>query len=324
MNKPLLIVILVALQAIDEGGSFVINCTFRMTSRSIVGSVYECYTHSLPPTSANHTITRVTGQHIDWKVNADVTSVIFDGNRTLSFFPRGIINFFPNIIVHIVDYGGFETLRGDEYNDMPRLEYLAIWYSNLKTIPSSLLEAQTNLKVISFQSNKLERVGHDLFTPLNITILQRAYFSSNPCININASNTTQIMALIEYLHMLCPYDEEALATTTTTLTTEVTTPMTTEVTTTTTGATTTEADTCIEGSVDEMVCRIDEDVSEISQKLQAANERVAELENELKDAKRKINDLQEEVKDERTATNNRLEWLESEILRLTTNPCACI
>jgi hypothetical protein len=291
MNKSLLIVILVAFQAIDEGGSFVINCTFRINSFSVVGSVYECYTHSLPPTSANHTITRVAGQHIDWKVNADVKSVYFYGNRTLSFVPRGIINFFPNIIVHMVEYAGPVTLRGDEYNDMPRLEFLAIWYTNLTTIPSNLLEAQTNLKVISFHANKLERVGHDLFTPLNITILQQVWFTGNPCINIYASNKTQIMALVEYLHMLCPYDEEALSTTT----------LTTEVTTTSSGITTTEADTCIEGSVDEMVCRIDEEVSEISQKLQAANERVTELETAMEDAEA------------------RLKWLEYQVLRLTTN-----
>ncbi|KAG5666530.1 hypothetical protein PVAND_014550 [Polypedilum vanderplanki] len=147
---------------------------------------------------------------------------------------------------------------------------------------------------INFNTNLIERVGYDLFTPLNISYLQRIRFINNRCINRESFTQSDIITLINDLKTLCPFDDENLLTTTTSTESISTT--------TTTQEKTTENATCIRGSIKDFLCELDE---RVQYNLNAKEKRIKELELQ-----------NEKILEE-------LEWMKIELLRLTTNPCAC-
>jgi hypothetical protein len=291
MKKSILVAVFAAFLGIKAVKSFVIDCTFREVENLFLGIVYECDTHSLPQSSTNPSITGVTGTHIEGKTDADVTSIFIRGNITLSFVPR-VGSVFPNLIAYLLwDPVGFDTLHGDEFDDLPRLEYLDIYRSKLTTISSRLFEATPNIVFVDLQGNTIERVGHDLFTPLNTTQLQVVYFNDNRCIDQRGNSQAEIISLIENLRVQCPFDDEVLPSTTTT--------------------TITEPETCVNGSIFDFVCELSESVDERLKQADLRHERALNVLR--KDFEKTTSELQEE-----------LSWMREELLRLTTNPCACM
>jgi hypothetical protein len=173
MNNSLFLLIILLLTT-NIATSFTINCRFENASLSIIGTVYGCTTNSLPPTSPDPSITEVTGTHPIGRTNDDVEALTINGDNRLAFVPRASTTFFPNLMVYRLFFAtGLEVLHGDEFDDIPLLRYLDIWESSLVTIASRLFEATPAVTVVWFSSNRIERVGHELFTPLNRTLLGR-------------------------------------------------------------------------------------------------------------------------------------------------------
>ncbi|KAG5666583.1 hypothetical protein PVAND_014601 [Polypedilum vanderplanki] len=70
----------------------------------------------------------------------------------------------------------------------------------------------------------IERVGHNLFTPQNVSQLQYIEFTFNQCIDRGVTNNTSaIIQLIGELKVKCPFNNEESITATTTSTTLTTT-----------------------------------------------------------------------------------------------------
>ncbi|KAG5679132.1 hypothetical protein PVAND_008724 [Polypedilum vanderplanki] len=304
MKFPILFAIFLISQGIKISNSFTINCDYRTNSLLVIGSVYLCETTNIP-TSSGITVTNVTGTHLDGKNNNDVTCVGILGNWTLSFVPRNFSNFFPNIKAILIVYTTIETLFGDEFDEFPQLEYFAFYYSNLTTISSKLFEKTPKMVCVFFGYNMIERVGHDLFTPLNVTQLQRIYFDNNRCINryVENGNTTAIISLINELREKCPFDDEFPSTTTTTSLT----------------TTTNENLFCTNKSIEDFVCDLKDSMIEVQENLMTKDEKIEELEKKLLELQ-----VQIQIKDQKIENiESRMQWLEEEMLRLTTHPCAC-
>jgi hypothetical protein len=207
-NKALLFALLLALSGVD---SFTIHCRFGTEALLAVGTVYVCATEHLPAAPSDITITAVTGTHQAGKTDADVTSFHINGTNTLAFVPR-TSTVFPNLVVYRILFAAIDTLHGDEFNDMPQLQYLEFLISNLTTISSRLFEATPGMAVVAFAGSPLKRVGHDLFTPLNTTQLRYVGFLNNHCIQQSSFDPTAIAGIIEDLRVLCPFDDKEVAT----------------------------------------------------------------------------------------------------------------
>jgi hypothetical protein len=342
-------VLFALLAIIGTTTGFTINCTFITQSMVGVGQVYVCHSVILENPS-NHTITGITGTHLSGKNNDDVTMLSITGSG-LSSFLRGATNFFPNIKVVTIIHTIIETLEGDEFDEFGQnLQWLQIMYSNLTTIPSRLLRTNTNLSYLDFDANKIVRVGRDLFTPLDVTKLRTVDFNRNRCIARVANSQTAILALIDELKVSCPFDGEVeptttakpteattMVATTTTEPTEVTTTVATTTVTTTPITTTTRYPTCFDGNVEDFVCKLRENIDEVQLDMaktrdeqQLTNDEMRDdlqlVRNDLTSTKATVDELQEELaaKDQRLdEQEGRLKWLEDEVLRMTTNPCAC-
>ncbi|KAG5666669.1 hypothetical protein PVAND_014684 [Polypedilum vanderplanki] len=292
MKNLFVLLILSLLQILKYSSSFTISCNFNSDRNWItIGRVYTCMTYIVLESS--NAVTNVTGTHLPGFNNSNVKVIEAFGNNTLSFFPRNFSQHFPNLIGITLKNTTIETLYGDEIDEYGELfEWFAFGHSNLITISSNLFMKTPNVVSIFFFNTKLEHVGHNLFTPLNITQLKHMNFQENICINQIASSQTQITTLINTLQIQCPFENENLSTTTTT----------TSITETTTQITTTESSTCIEGNIDDFVCELNEN-----------------FENEIKNLKEDLNLKTLKINE----LKNELQWIKEELLRLTTHPCAC-
>ncbi|KAG5668374.1 hypothetical protein PVAND_016315 [Polypedilum vanderplanki] len=167
----------------------------------------------------SETVTEVTGRHQSSNTNDDVKTIKIETTRTFSFFPQGLGNFFPNVIAINIRNTNIEILTGEELDEFPQLRSFVFVGSNLTTISSKLFEKTPNIEFISFSGNKLEKIGRDLFKPINVTQLKELYFNNNFCINRHENVEIFIKELINELKEKCPFDDEFTTTTLATTTT---------------------------------------------------------------------------------------------------------
>jgi hypothetical protein len=306
---------------------FTVNCNFGMDGYTGIGSVYECYTTTIAE-SSNHTVTGVTGTHATGKTNEDVKAVYIVGNG-LSFVPRGLTSFFPNLIGYYLYYTTFDALNGDELEEFgEKLTWFGVQNSNLTTISSRLFDSTPNIAHVLLGYNKLQRVGRDLFTAVNATQLGNLYFKSNTCIDRDANNQYDIVALINQLQVSCPYDDEVLGTT------EMTTAATTTTTTTTPITTTPAVPACFDGKIEDFVCEINDKVGVVQSDLTSTRD---DLQSQLDETHKILEGVLELVKEEQATKDQRivelktnfdamkdeLQKMRDELLKITTNPCTC-
>jgi hypothetical protein len=332
---------------------FTVNCTFGTGTYAGINAVYQCYAR-ISPESSNPTVTNVIGTHATGMTNEDVKFVYIHGNYLLSFVPRGFTSFFPNLIGLNLHYTTFEALNGDELDNLgEKLTWFGVAYSNLTTISSQLFDSTPNIANVFLSHNRIQRVGRYLFAAVDVTQLRYVFFYDNRCISGGAHELADIVALIGDLQVLCPIDGEVLRTTTsttaattTTTTTTTTAPTTTTTTPTTTTTTTTTPEpmtttpaipTCFDGRIEDFACEINEKVGvvqsdltstrdDLQSQLNHTNEKLETTTSELELVKAEL-----ETKDQRfieletnfEAIKDELQWMRDELLRITTNPCAC-
>jgi hypothetical protein len=321
--------------------SFTVDCVFGTYTYTGIGNVYRCHIRNIPE-SSNHTVTNVIGTHATGKTNEDVQMVNIPGNYRLSFIPRGFTNFFSNLIGINLSETTFDTLNGDELDEFgEKLKFFALQYSPLTTISSHLFDFTPNIAYLFFGTNNLKSVGRDLFTAVNVTQLGNLQFEYNPCINRNANNQTGIVALISELQVSCPFYDLSTTTPTTTTTTPTTT-------TTEPMATTPAVPACFDGQIEDFVCEINDNIGVVQSDLTSTRD---DLQGQLDDTHEMLEGVLGLVREEQSfvreelalvkeelaskdqmivelktnfdAMKDELQWLRDELLRLTTNPCAC-
>ncbi|KAG5680162.1 hypothetical protein PVAND_009687 [Polypedilum vanderplanki] len=319
-----------------------LDCTFGYSSyNNVLGTVYKCSSVPVLIGGGGQSITSVTGNHLQDMTDSNVQLLFLSGSGALSFVPRAISLFFPNIIALEMINTGLEILNGDEFIDFPQLQFLSITQSILIRISGDLFLPTPNVVYVQFQSNLIKHVGQNLFAPLNPSNMNYVGFRFNWCINQEATNPTQIATLIEILKELCP-DGENLETTTViiTLETDTTEDITTEIIDTTTtifettieqirttaDTTTTndfEYDTKTEEPTDDDLTTI---TTENSCGIGSIDERVCLLEDKNEILEAKVFNLERNNEEIQTIVNYlqiEMEKVKIELLKLTTNPCAC-
>lgn len=193
--------------------SLILNCVFTTTGMNQLLPVYSCYGPRLSNIEENEIITEVKGNHASGKSNADVKLLYIRNHTNLSYFPRGIENFFPNLIALGFESCNISSLNGDEVEPFSKLEWFVIdRNSHLKRIPGNLFKNNPLLSSIWFSQNQISQVGENLLSSL--TRLNFVSFLGNLCINEWANNSTQILPLIENLRTNClEYDSITPSTT---------------------------------------------------------------------------------------------------------------
>ncbi|KAG5668290.1 hypothetical protein PVAND_016237 [Polypedilum vanderplanki] len=275
MKFSILFEIFIVTQIFVTSNSFPINCNFTTVKFNQLGTVYECSTTNILASSSIY-VTSITGTHLNKKNNNDVASIRIQGNDTLPFVPRNFSYFFPNVKTMTIYNTQIETLYGDELDEFPQLIHLDFQYSILKTISSRLFEKTPYMVDIWLPNNKIAKVGYDLFTPLNMTILKWISFRNNVCTSSQVSNGAQedVLSLIDAIRQQCPYDDEFVTTTTTFLTT----------------STITQNLYCADENLEDFVCDLKNSLTEVQGNLSTKNEIIDSILNILRENVTAINE----------------------------------
>ncbi|KAG5677794.1 hypothetical protein PVAND_007524 [Polypedilum vanderplanki] len=297
--------------------SFEIDCTYGMSIRQSLNSVYACTATNFPTTS-DIAVTSVIGIHLDGESNNDVAMLKIQGNHILSFIPRNFSNFFSNIKSIGIYNTAITILFGDEFEEFPKLEWLAFYENNLTIISSEFFEKTPKVAYIWFTENMIEKVGYDLFTPLNVTQLQHVNFRGNRCIDqgITNGNQASIISLINEILQKCSFDHEISSLmSTTSLAPE----MTSSSTISTNPTATNENSFCTYEKIEDFVCALKDSLSKVQENLATEIERVEKIEKtlnatkeELSTSKLKTNELQNDL----TKANGKIDKFENIQLKL--------
>lgn len=162
-----------------------------------VGTVYTCTARVL--FDGNQNVTSVYGSHQSGKGNGNVQGLTLS-SQDLPFVPTNIQSFFANVLALDLDTNVISSINNKHLKQFPNLQLFSIWKNRITSIDSNLFDGLTSLKFISFDSNDLRHIGHDINIPSNGDMR----FAHNPCIDQWANTPGQILNLKLNLLRYCP------------------------------------------------------------------------------------------------------------------------
>lgn len=155
----------------------------RWIRNEVLTPKYTCVVHTSPVVKQNTVITSIKGAHLPGKTNSDVQAIIFM-SKTAHFVPKGLNEFFPNLIaMKIVDCG----LKSISREDLEGLENLSMMFLNnneLMSLPNDLFAKMPKLQMISMRANKLEVITSQVFKPILKNPVEFIDLRQNTKINI--------------------------------------------------------------------------------------------------------------------------------------------
>lgn len=165
-----------------------LNCTYRMQSYDFIGSVYEC--SATISAGDIDKLTSVSGTHLSGKAHSNVAALRII-NQNLQYFPVNVESFFPNLRVFQLYQNSISVINNAHLAPFPNLVSLNLYKNKISTISGNLFDGLNSMQYVSFETNDVRHVGHDLALPKAGLV----FFDSNPCINVRASTPEQIEAL---------------------------------------------------------------------------------------------------------------------------------
>jgi len=178
-----------------------VQCSLQDPFWIVVGEHYTCFA-TVTSVDNSTSFTSVIANHAQGQNNSDVTAFAVDFNDELTFFPRGIEQFFPNLRVIRWWVGNLTTIDSSTFQPFPDLELVDIGHNKLVSLDGNLFQHSPRLRVIWFNNNLLQNVGQGFLTGL--TNLTMANFGENPCINVWAGTPEEIEDFRIQLPIQCP------------------------------------------------------------------------------------------------------------------------
>lgn len=201
--------LLIILAVISSTHSIIFECKYGIGLYDNIGGIYRCHAASFigEDIQTLHAVNRDESG----KSNLDVKGVYLNFNGTnIDYIPKGLEDFFPNIIVIIISGGNITKLNGDELNAYENLEYFGIKDNPLESVPGNLFSKNRKLKSVDFCRNKIRFVDPQLLNGLYR--LNRVHFEGNICINEKADYAHAIPFVREILGYDCHANKSELTT----------------------------------------------------------------------------------------------------------------
>jgi Leucine-rich repeat (LRR) protein len=173
----ILLLFVVGLEAID------FQCSYEIPE-SIYTSGPACVASNVNITS-RQIITSVNGQTNFDGSKYDMVSI---NHQVVNFIPEGLGKFFPYIRILEIEGSKLKKVEKKDLQQFPTIMFLFTSDNEIRFLPNDLFEGNLNLAVISFHSNPISHIGHNLETTLER--LSNAHFYSTNCLNKNYFHTT--------------------------------------------------------------------------------------------------------------------------------------
>lgn len=196
---------------IASASAVVFNCQFFM--ETVYVPHYTCYRPILSNINESNYLTAVQGSHLSGKSNLDVTWLDIYQPQNLTFFPKDIEKFFPNLVVISFQYTDIVSFIGDELQAFPELFFLDFDYNyKLERLPANLFKFNHLINRTDLDKCNLKYIGDGLFDDL--TNLKTLYARNSNCVSGSANyDETAMLKILSTIRNNC---KDIYATTTTT------------------------------------------------------------------------------------------------------------
>lgn len=201
--KPKMKLLLIILAIFATSRALTFNCEFRIAPYGDFPTVYSCDNAIISNIREGEVLTAVYGVHMRGKSNDDVKGFVTRNLPHLTFFPRAMENFFPNLEGISITHSNIHTLAGDEL-PFPNLYFFDFsWNRNLERIGGNLFDTTPQMVLILFGENNIKFVGENFMSNLIYEDWLYLDFLQNYCINQFANTVPNIQALIKNLRTNC-------------------------------------------------------------------------------------------------------------------------
>lgn len=180
-----------------------LDTTCNMMKWYGMSSNYDYYTcvHRVLAIGSADTVEGILWKHLPGKQNTDVEA-FFAHEQPLTFIPKSITAFFPNVVAISINNTGLKELSSDDFKDFPSLKNLHVNYNMLEMLRTDLFRYNPKLETILVWNNNLKHVGFNLIS--HLTNLKAAQLTNSPCINFAAENSDALTELSYKLSVYCP------------------------------------------------------------------------------------------------------------------------
>lgn len=179
--------------------SFEFSCVYESQDAGSLGVFYTCAPEITATESA--ILIGVTGEHLDVRTNGDVKFLFISG-QSLEFIPRGINEFFANLLALTIGSSGLQTISSSDLQQFPGLLYLDLPHNRLVSLDGDLFRFTPNLLNLFLNGNQIEHIGHNLFDSLEA--LLQLNLSGNECTSGRATTRAEVLELAIQLMDSCP------------------------------------------------------------------------------------------------------------------------
>lgn len=155
-------------------------------------------------------LVNINGKHAEGKTDQDIVTLTALYQSGPSKLPQGIGKLWPNLRVIQWGMDCLQSLSSEDLEQFPQLESISMARNEIEELKSDVFKHTPNLFYIDFQGNRLQVIAKNVFDGLKN--LQLAYFSMNPCVDIDAGNPSRLEKLKQEIASKC----SAHATTTST------------------------------------------------------------------------------------------------------------
>ncbi|KAG5668277.1 hypothetical protein PVAND_016224 [Polypedilum vanderplanki] len=175
----------------------IINCEFKTYTYSDIGSGYECKLNKDPSIiSPNIVISSAKGTHQASMSHEKVTS-FYSWSKAIHYIPYGLNKIFPNLFSLFIANGRIKEIHQKDLEQYPRLVYLTLYDNDITYLEKDLFKFNTELKFISFNTNKINQIYPTIFDHLKK--LEHLHLDVNQCVDKREDDRSGVLELIKKL-----------------------------------------------------------------------------------------------------------------------------
>lgn len=180
--------------------SVIFECNFQSVGWVQVDIQYTCLVTEIIGEEIQHVVD-IRGNHTDLS-NKFVHAFSVQNMPGLERIPRGIEEFFSDIILLLWYSGSLTTITADDLKPFPDLKVLYISSNKLVSLDSDLFQYTPKIQRLHLEENQFKHIGRGLLDDLED--LQYVNFKDNTCINEIAKTPKEIEKLKLQLTTNCP------------------------------------------------------------------------------------------------------------------------
>lgn len=163
---------------------------------------YSCYPYVIP--TGSNRIEQVIGHHTFGRTNADVLGLDI-WNEELTFVPRNIHEFFPNIRMIRFVHTGLSSISADDFKPFPQLIEFFSDFNPVTSLDGDLFKHNPGIRYLDFHSNGIEEIGPGFMS--HLPALESSDFRHNLCVDFFAETVAEIQQLELLLAKCLPSDD---------------------------------------------------------------------------------------------------------------------